>query len=58
MVTGRMKVLEAARQDIFFFPVKVKGTFTQMQDTSHFSEVVASSAKISDAAANSLTNTQ
>lgn len=53
-----MKVLEAALQDIYFFPVKVKVTFIQMQDTPHFSEAVVSSAKISDAAASSPTNTQ
>lgn len=58
MVTRRKKVLEAALQDIFFFPVKVKGAFMLMQDTPHFSEVVVSSAKISDAAASSLMNTQ
>lgn len=41
-----------------FFPVKVRGTFIQMQETPHFSELVESAAKTSDVAASNLKNTQ
>ena len=58
MVTRRMKVLEAALQDIYFFSSESQRHIHTDARHTTFSEVVVSSAKISDAAASSLMNTQ